>query len=140
MAKTRRSEDPKVRATAARFYVEVLSELNRIFKDSERTGLTKADVARILGVHRSTVIKMLSGERGNITLGTVGALAGAMNHYPDFVLKSYDGVEGNGENVALETNVMLFPTSTPEMSTHIDRDVDDVGVMTTSIAPARWAK
>lgn len=96
MAKKRRmSEDPKIRATSARFYADALAELRRVYREGAANGLTKADIARILGVHRSTVTKMLSGERGNITLGTVGALAGAMDHYPTIRLEPYRDGAGN---------------------------------------------
>ncbi len=91
----RASEDPKVRATAARFYVELVDELRRVYEREAARGLKKADLARVLGVHRSVVSRMLSGENGNITAGSIGALAGAMGHYPEIVLRPYDSPAGN---------------------------------------------
>lgn len=93
--KRRASGDPKVRATAARFYVELVDELRRVYELESARGLSKAELARLLGVHRSVVARMLSGENGNITAGSVGALAGAMNHYPVLELRSYDADAGN---------------------------------------------
>lgn len=93
--KRRTSGDPKVRATAARFYVELVDELRRVYERESARGLSKAELARLLGVHRSVVARMLSGENGNITAGSVGALAGAMNHYPVLVLRPYDTEPGN---------------------------------------------
>ncbi|BBK38962.1 hypothetical protein STAQ_40400 [Allostella sp. ATCC 35155] len=93
--KRRASGDPKVRATAARFYVELVDELRRVYERESARGLSKAELARLLGVHRSVVARMLSGENGNITAGSVGALAGAMNHYPVLMLRPYDTEPGN---------------------------------------------
>jgi len=93
--KRRASGDPKVRATAARFYVELVDELRRVYESESARGLTKAELARTLGVHRSVIARMLSGENGNITAGSIGALAGAMNHYPVLELRPYAAGPGN---------------------------------------------
>lgn len=111
--KRRTSADPKVRDTAARFYVELVDELRRVYEREAARGLKKADLARLLGVHRSVVSRMLSGENGNITVGSIGALAGAMNHYPELMLRPYDSDAGNrgpatAPDVVADSGVAVF--------------------------------
>lgn len=51
---------------------------------SER-GLTKSDIARLLGVHRSAVSRMLNGS-APLELRTIGQLAWALGRDPQFKL------------------------------------------------------
>lgn len=100
--KAKTTDDVMARSAAARFYLDVLRELNRAFEEvSKERGISKSDIAAKLNVHKSSITRILSGERGNMTLGTIGALAGAMRHYPVFHLAPFD-IETPGDAVSNE--------------------------------------
>jgi transcriptional regulator with XRE-family HTH domain len=65
---------------------EVREEILLAFLEemSER-GLTKSDIARILGVHRSAVSRMLNGT-APLELRTIGQLAWVLGRDPQFKL------------------------------------------------------
>lgn len=62
----------------------IVSDFVRCARDE---GLTKAKIAKRLGVDRSTVSRLLSGTR-NLTLETIGQLYWAMDMLPELVSKA----------------------------------------------------
>jgi hypothetical protein len=72
--------------SAARFVGDVREELILAFLEemSER-GLTKSDLARLLGVNRSVISRVLNGA-APLELRTIGQLAWAMGRDPQFKL------------------------------------------------------
>lgn len=73
----RRLTDPR-RRDRARFLGDIFAALNRAFQEeAEQSGLTKAEIAKRLGVHRSVITRRLSGQ-GNMTFETLHDMAWAM--------------------------------------------------------------
>lgn len=60
--------------------------LKALAEETAKRGLTQADVARFIGVHRSVINKELRGEK-DITLGRVAELASALGRKPVFELR-----------------------------------------------------
>jgi transcriptional regulator with XRE-family HTH domain len=74
--------------------MEVLDELNGALREEQqRHGLTKARIAERLGIHRSEVTKLLNGQRRNMTMESIAALAWALDRDIDFRLIGDDGAE-----------------------------------------------
>ncbi|WP_316158739.1 MULTISPECIES: transcriptional regulator [unclassified Bradyrhizobium] len=71
---------------AARFVGNVREEILLAFLEemSER-GLTKSDIANLLGVHRSVISRVLNG-KAPLELRTIGQLAWALGRDPEFKL------------------------------------------------------
>src|SRR5579872_3022640 len=75
--------DPHRRA-AARFVGQVRRALQKAFaEEQKKRGLSQAEIARALNVHRSVINRELKGFK-DITLGRVGELAWAMGRQPIF--------------------------------------------------------
>jgi hypothetical protein len=85
MTSSRASLSP-LNLSAARFVGDVREEILLAFLEemSER-GLTKSEIARLLGVHRSAVSRMLNGT-APLELRTIGQLAWAMGRDPQLKL------------------------------------------------------
>ena len=81
--------DPKNRVVA-RFIGEVRSELVRAFvEESAASGLTRDQLAQLLGVHKSLITKRLRGNV-NLTLRSIGEMAWALDREPEFTLAQPD--------------------------------------------------
>ena len=73
----RRLTDPR-RRDRARFLGDSFAARNRAFQEeAEQSGLTKAEIAKRLGVHRSVITRRLSGQ-GNMTFETLHDMAWVM--------------------------------------------------------------
>lgn len=74
------------RRAAARFVARVRRQFQKALTEESRAkGLTQAEIARRIGVHRSVINRELNG-RKDITLGRVGELAWALGREPAFAL------------------------------------------------------
>jgi len=69
-------EDPVLRKELAREGM-IVEATEAIAKAMERSGVSRAELARRLGRHRSFVTRLLSGSR-NLTVATVGEALGAL--------------------------------------------------------------
>lgn len=100
---------------ASRFLGQAHAVLSRsALEVSKERGLTKAQVARELGVDRSTISRLLSGV-GNPTLRTIGELAGVMGYRPELVFHKVEPKPGSNIG-ALVMNGMSV-ASTPRNET-----------------------
>jgi len=87
----RRLTDPR-RRDRAHFLGDIFAALNRAFQEEvEQSGLTKAEIANRLGVHRSVITRRLSGE-GNMTFETLHDMAWAMGRRVTIDLPRRDDV------------------------------------------------
>ena len=74
----------------ARFIGKVRNELVRAFvEESATSGLTRDQLAQLLGVHKSVITKRLRGNV-NLTLRSIGEMAWALDREPAFVLTRPD--------------------------------------------------
>jgi transcriptional regulator with XRE-family HTH domain len=72
------------RRAAARFVVSVRRALQKAFVEEQaKTGISQADIARALDVHRSVINRELRGSK-DLTLGRVAELAWALGREPFF--------------------------------------------------------
>jgi hypothetical protein len=94
--------DPHRRA-AARFVGQVRRALQKAFiEEQKKRGLSQAEIARALKVHRSVINRELKGFK-DITLGRVGELAWAMERQPFFSIeKSVQSVGTNGPKASAQ--------------------------------------
>lgn len=82
------------RKAAARFIRQVRNSLAvALSREHAKTGLTQAEVARRIGVHRSVVNRELMG-LADITLGRVAELAYAMGKVPKLIIEEPEAVRG----------------------------------------------
>jgi len=85
------------RRAAARFVVFVRRAIQQALIEEYRArGLTQAQIARELGVHRSVINREIRGE-GNLTLTRIGELAYFLRRKPEFALPRR--TERNGANI-----------------------------------------
>lgn len=83
------------RRAAARFVMQVRRAFQKALAEEARaSGLTQAEIARRLSVHRSVISRELMGTK-DITLGRVGELASAMGRQPTFELPRIGVVDGS---------------------------------------------
>ncbi|MGH6889981.1 MAG: helix-turn-helix domain-containing protein [Rhizomicrobium sp.] len=74
------------RRIAARFVFSVRRAIQQALIEEYRSrGLTQAQIARELGIHRSVINKEIRGE-GNLTLKRIGELAYVLGRKPQFAL------------------------------------------------------
>jgi plasmid maintenance system antidote protein VapI len=74
------------RRTAARFIVEVRRAIQQALTEEFRArGLTQAEIARILKVHRSVINREIRGDK-DLTVGRIGELAHILGRRPQFAL------------------------------------------------------
>ena len=99
------------RRAAGRFIGSVRRALQRtLAEEREHTGLTQAEIARRIGVHRSIINRELQG-RQDITLGRVAELAWAMGKRATLSLEP--AVVRVGQNV-----IVAPPISTISVTAH----------------------
>jgi transcriptional regulator with XRE-family HTH domain len=88
---------------------------------ARRQRLTRADVAKILGVNKSVITRILSG-KSNLTIKTIGELAGALGYRPELVLRSIERTKGTNQTpliVRIEKPRAPTQTSSPDpQNTH----------------------
>lgn len=97
------------RRAAGRFIGRVRRNLRRaLAEEMDENGLTQAELARKLGIHRSVVNREFNSSR-DMTLGRVAELAWAMNREIDFGLKKPATVQGS--NVAVSSIPVTSPTA-----------------------------
>lgn len=96
------------RRAAGRFIGLVRRALQRALVEEQRkSGLTQAEVARRIGVHRSVINRELQG-RKDLTMGRVAELAWAMGRKPIFTLDAV--TVGVGQNITVEATTVAPPT------------------------------
>src|ERR1700688_1556605 len=100
--------DPHRRA-AARFIGQVRRALQKAFvEEQKKRGLSQADIARALKIHRSVINRELKGFK-DITLGRVGELAWAMGRKPSFSVEL--PVQSYGANISAISQPLLTAPS-----------------------------
>jgi len=105
--------DPN-RKAAARFVQQVRRALQRAFiEEQEKRGISQAEIARLLGVHRSVINRELKGFK-DITLGRVGELAWALGRIPEFSVAKQIHVAG--ANHSEIENLRLPPVAPARIS------------------------
>jgi plasmid maintenance system antidote protein VapI len=94
--------------SAARFVGDVREELLLAFLEemSER-GLKKSDIARLLGVHRSAITRILNGS-APLELRTIGQLAWALERNPEFKLSKKKKHGRRANSVAITNSATNF--------------------------------
>ena len=87
---------------------DIQEELHRVLMDEhEATGITQADIARMLGKDRSFVSRKMSG-RSNMTLETIAELAWALDREILFRMLSSEEILGYQPNDVGEEAVGRF--------------------------------
>ena len=82
------------KAAGAQFIALVRRKLQKALAEERASrNLTQADIARVLGVHRSVINRQFLGVE-NLTLGRVGELAYALRREPEFFLREPEVIEG----------------------------------------------
>jgi len=100
------------RRAAARFVGQVRRSILKALKEEhEKTGITQADIARALGVHRSVINRELKGFK-DITLGRVAELAWALGRKPQFNLNERNASFGQNTAPAPITITSIVQTAT----------------------------
>ncbi len=98
------------RRVAGRFTLSVRRELLRALSvEHKKRGLSQADIAREIGVHRSVINRELRGHQ-DLTLGRVAELAYALGKQPCFTLQDQSAEAGC--NVSEPRVFKHNPTST----------------------------
>lgn len=95
------------RKAAARFVGKVRRRLQRGLADNPT--VTRAQIARELGVHRSVVTRQLQGH-ADMSLGRAAELAWAMGYRPKFDLEKVGG-DGGGSNLDLIVHIPGAPAA-----------------------------
>lgn len=125
--------DPHRRA-AARFVGQVRRSLQKAFvEEQKKRGLSQAEIARLLKIHRSVINRELKGFK-DITLGRVGELAWAMGRQPFFSIET--PVQSAGTNVPKTTaqQISNAPSLPPATMT-----TSPIGILSVPIAIASAA-
>lgn len=79
-----------LRRYSARFIREAWKNIISLYdRRHQETGLTRADLAQCLGVHRSIITKRLKGTE-NVTLEILSDMARALNAVPHFSFECYE--------------------------------------------------
>jgi plasmid maintenance system antidote protein VapI len=91
------------RRAAARFVTGVRRSLQKALATQQRaSGLTKSDIARAIGVHRSVINRELNGYK-DLTLGRVAELTWALGGVPVFDIQWPNAQHGC--NIHVQTDV-----------------------------------
>ena len=102
------------KAAGARFIARVRRELQKALAEEHASPrkLTQAEIARVLGVHRSVINRQLLGVE-NLTLGRVGELACVLGREPEFVLREPEEIPGANHPIttALEGPIVISSTT-----------------------------
>ena len=97
--------------SAARFVGDVREELLLAYlEELTERGLKKSDLARILGVHRSAVTRILNGS-SPLELRTIGQLAWALGRDPQFKLPKKKKTARGSNRVAPTNSATNFGPS-----------------------------
>lgn len=113
MTSFRLSITPRKRA-AGRFVSKVRRELQKAFAEEKVSrGLTQAQVARELGVHRSVINRQLLGVE-NLTLSRVGEFAYGLGREINFSLSKPEAVVGGNFRAGADDRDMMVVQSTAE--------------------------
>ena len=101
------------KAVGARFIARVRRELQKALAEEHASPrkLTQAEIARVLGVHRSVINRQLLGVE-NLTLGRVGELACVLGREPEFVLRKPEEIPGANYPIATAPEGPMVISST----------------------------
>ena len=89
---------PRTRRAAARFIQQVRGQLLRAVADA---GVSQADIARELGVHRSVVNRELRGT-SDLSLGRVAEIAVTLGCLPKITLENVSTTSGGANRPSFE--------------------------------------
>lgn len=96
------------RKAAARFIGKVRRRLQRGL--AENPNVTRSQIARELGVHRSVITRQLQGH-ADMSLGRAAELAWAMGYRSKFELEKVGGGDGGSSNLDLIVNIPGEPAA-----------------------------